>query len=89
MVEYVVTSVRLPAQNWTGAVRIAGTKLDVYRLTDTGAELVSRDAVVLDSPSVDTIEPSTESILTIAVHRESLADVLRAAHDEMLWLVGQ
>ena len=87
--EYVVTSVRLPAQNWTGAVRIAGTKLDVYRLTDTGAELVSRDAVVLDSPSVDTIEPSTESILTIAVHRESLADVLRAAHDEMLWLVGQ
>jgi hypothetical protein len=44
---------------------------------------------VLDSPSVDTIEPSTESILTVAVHRESLAAVLRAAHDEMLWLVGQ
>ena len=87
--EYVVTSVRLSAQNWTGAVRIAGTKLDVYRLTDMGAELISRDAVVLDSPPVDTIEPSTESILTIAVRRESLADVLRAAHDEMLWLVGQ
>jgi hypothetical protein len=87
--EYVVTSVRLSAQNWTGAVRIVGTKLDVYRLTDTGAEQISRDAVVLDSPPVDTIEPSTESILAIAVRRESLADVLRAAHDEMLWLVGQ
>lgn len=87
--EYVVTSVRLSAQNWTGAVRIVGTKLDVFRLTDTGADLVSRDAVVLDSPPLETIEPSTESILTIAVRRESLADVLRAAHDEMLWLVGQ
>jgi hypothetical protein len=87
--EYVVTSVRLSAQNWTGAVRVVGTNLDVYRLTDAGAEIVSRGVVVLDSPPIDTVEPSTESILTIAVRRESLADVLRAAHDETLWLVGQ
>ena len=87
--DYLVTSVQLPAQNWTGAVRIVGSKVDVYRLAETGVQVVSRGAVVLDAPPPDEVQPSSESILTIAVRRDSLADVLLAARDGLLWLVGQ
>ncbi len=87
--DYLVTSVQLPAQNWTGAVRIVGADVDVYRLTETGAQVVSRGAVILDAPVPDEVQPSSESILTIAVRRDSLADVLLAARDGSLWLVGQ
>ena len=87
--DYLVTSVQLPAQNWTGAVRIVGSKVDVYRLAETGVQVVSRGAVVLDAPAPDEVQPSSESILTIAVRRDSLADVLLAARDGALWLVGQ
>jgi hypothetical protein len=87
--EYLVTSVRLPSQQWSGAVRISGNTLDIYALGDTGARLISRDAVVLDSPPIDEVQPSEESVITIAVLRDSLAAVLMAAHNEQLWLVGR
>lgn len=87
--EFVVTSVRMSAQNWSGAVRISGDVVDVYALTETGASLVTRGAVVLDSPSLDELQPSSDAVITIAVRRDSLAALLVAAHDEQLWLVGQ
>ena len=87
--DYLVTSVRLPSQHWSGAVRISGNTLDIYALGDTGARLVSRNAVVLDSPPLDEVQPSEDSVITIAVHRDSLAEVLMAARNEQLWLVGR
>lgn len=87
--EFVVTSVRMSAQNWSGAVRISGDVVDVYALTETGASLVTRGAVVLDAPSLEELQPSSDAVITIAVRRDSLAALLVAAHDEQLWLVGQ
>lgn len=87
--EFVVTSVRMSAQNWSGALRISGDVVDVYALSDTGATLVSSGAVVLDSPSLDDLQPSDDAVITIAVRRESLPAVLVAAREEQLWLVGK
>jgi hypothetical protein len=87
--DFVVTSVRMPSQNWSGAVRISGDTLDVYALTDAGATLVSRDAVVLDSPPLEDLQPSADAVITLAVRRETLSAVLAAAQDERLWLVGK
>ncbi|MEY2765284.1 MAG: hypothetical protein RL552_189, partial [Actinomycetota bacterium] len=69
--------------------RISGDVVDVYALTDTGTTLVSRGAVVLDSPSLEDLQPSSDAVITIAVRRETLPAVLTAAKDEQLWLVGQ
>jgi hypothetical protein len=87
--EFVVTSVRMSAQNWSGALRISGDIVDVYALTKTGAAMVSTGAVVLDSPSLDDLQPSDEAVITIAVRRETLPAVLFAASEEQLWLVGK
>jgi hypothetical protein len=87
--EFVVTSVRMSTQNWSGALRISGDVVDVYALGDTGAAMVSAGAVVLDSPSLDDLQPSEEAVITIAVRRETLPAVLLAAHEEQLWLVGK
>lgn len=87
--DFVITSVRMPSQNWSGAVRISGDTLDVYALTDAGATLVSRDAVVLDSPPLDDVQPSADAVITLAIRHETLSAVLAAAQDERLWLVGK
>lgn len=87
--DFVVTSVRLSAQHWSGALRISGDVVDVYALSDTGAIMVSPGAVVLDSPPLDDVLPSDDAVITIAVRRESLPAVLVAAQQEQLWLVGK
>ncbi|NDF68890.1 MAG: hypothetical protein EB143_05170 [Actinobacteria bacterium] len=87
--EFVVTSVRMSAQNWSGALRISGDVVDVYALTETGVAMVSAGAVVLDSPSLDDLQPADEAVITIAVRRETLPAVLFAAREEQLWLVGK
>lgn len=87
--DFVVTSVRMDAQSWTGAVRIAGETVDVYALTDNGATLVTRGAVVLDAPPLAEVQPGSESVITIAVRNDVLAALLVAAREERLWLVGR
>jgi hypothetical protein len=87
--DFVVTSVRMSAQNWSGAIRISGDVVDVYALTETGAAMVSPGAVVLDSPSLDDLQPTDDAVITIAVRRDSLPAVLVAAKEERLWLVGK
>lgn len=87
--DFVVTSVRMSAQNWSGALRISGDVVDVYALTDTGAAMVSPGAVVLDFPSLDDLQPTDDAVITIAVRRDSLPAVLLAAREERLWLVGK
>lgn len=87
--DFLVVSVRLSAQSWTGAVRIVGDVVDIYALDDTGADLISSAAVVLDSPPLEEVQPSAESVVTLAVRRATLPAVLVAARDERLWLVGK
>lgn len=87
--DFLVVSVRLSAQSWTGAVRIAGDVVDVYALSDSDAVLISSAAVVLDSPPLEEVQPSTESVITLAVRRATLPAVLLAAREERLWLVGK
>lgn len=87
--DFVVASVRLPAQNWTGPVRIVGDVVDVYALSEGAATLISGAAVVLDSPPPDDVKPTEDSIVTLAVRRGTLPAVLIAAQTESLWLVGK
>lgn len=87
--DFVVTSVRLSPQTWTGAVRISGSTVDIYALEDTRANLIAPGSVILDSPPIDDVQPSDDAVITLAVRRETLSSVLLAASEERLWLVGR
>lgn len=87
--DYLVVSIRLTAQSWSGAVRIAGDIVDVYSLSESDTTLISNSAVVLDSPPLENLQPSEDSIITLAVRRATLPAVLLAAQAERIWLVGK
>lgn len=85
---YVVTSVRLAAEQWLGAVGVAGTTVDVYAISDQAVAPIATGAIVVDAPAIDEVSPGDEAVIAIAVRREALAELLRAAAQEQLWLVG-
>lgn len=87
--DYVVTSLRLASQNWSGAVRVSGQTVDVYSVGEAGALLVSRGAMVLDSPPLEDVQSVNDAIVTIAVRRGDLAAILEATRSDELWLVGR
>lgn len=85
---YVAVSLRLETQRWLGPLTTSGAIVNVYDIAPTGAQLVSRNAVVIDPPSTSDVGPKDEAVLSLAVDPASLADVLRAAEQGRIWLVG-
>lgn len=85
---YVAISLRLETQRWFGPLTTSGSIVNVYDIAPTGVQLVSRNAVVIDAPSTGDIGPKDDTVLALAVDPASLADVLRAADQGRIWLVG-
>ncbi|MEY2740119.1 MAG: hypothetical protein RL283_221 [Actinomycetota bacterium] len=87
---YVVTSVRLAAEQWLGAVKVAGTTVDAWAISEDDGSVapIATGAIVVDAPAVDDVQPGEDAVVAIAVRRESLAEVLRAATHARVWLVG-
>lgn len=84
----VAISVRVDSQRWVGPYTITGSVVDVYSLDDAGATKISDDAVILGSPATEDLTPKQDSIVTLAVRQETLQDVLIAANENRLWMVG-
>lgn len=86
--DYVVTSVLLAPEQWVGAVKVAGATVTAYAITEESVSAVAVDAIVIDSPSLGDLDQVDNTVIALAVRRESLAEVLRASALKQLWLVG-
>lgn len=85
---FVAVSVRLDTQRWLGPISTSGTTVDIYDISPSGSRKISSNAVVVDVPSTTDIGPKDDSVLSLAVDPRTLADVLLAADQGRLWLVG-
>lgn len=80
-------SVRVDAQRWAGPFGSTGDVVDIYRSGET-IELIVADAVIISAPSIEELDPRAESIVTLAVPDESITQVISAASQNEIWMVG-
>ena len=80
-------SVRVDAQRWAGPYGATGDVVDIYRSGET-IELIVSDAVIIDAPSLEQLDPRAESIVTLAVPDESITEIISAASQNEIWMVG-
>ena len=80
-------SVRVDAQRWAGPYGATGDVVDIYRSGET-IELIVSDAVIIDAPTLEQIEPRAESIVTLAVPDKSITEIISAASQNEIWMVG-
>ena len=85
---FVAVSVRLDSQRWTGPIITTGNVVDVFDIVEDSATPIALSAVILDAPSVDSLGSRDESIVTLGVPESALAQVLVAANENRIWLVG-
>jgi hypothetical protein len=85
---FVAVSVRLDSQRWTGPIITTGNVVDVFDIVEGSATPIALSAVILDAPSVDSLGSRDESIVTLGVPESALAQVLVAANENRIWLVG-
>lgn len=85
---FVAVSVRLDPQRWTGPMITTGNVVDVFDIVEGVATLIASNAVILDAPMVDSLGSRDESIVTLGVPETALAQVLVAANENRIWLVG-
>lgn len=90
--DFVAVSVTLDPQRWVGPWLQAGRFVDVYDTGEPQPRLAAARAVILDAPeSADAadLEPSQDAVISLGVPKDSLADVLAAAENGTVWLVGR
>ena len=80
-------SVRVDAQRWAGPYGATGDAVDIYRSGET-IELIVSNAVIISAPSIEELDPRAESIVTLAVPDESITQVILAASQNEIWMVG-
>jgi hypothetical protein len=86
---YVAVSAKLDPQRWVGALLEAGRIVDVYDTNETGPVRIAARAVILQSPDTGDLAPSEDTLVSLGVPEESLADVLLAIASNRVWLVGR
>ena len=80
-------SVRVDAQRWAGPYGTTGDSVDVYRSGES-IELIVSDAVIISAPSLEELDPRAESIVTLAVPENSISQIISAASQNEIWMVG-
>lgn len=80
-------SVRVDAQRWAGPYGSTGDAVDIYRSGET-IELIVADAVIISAPSIEELDPRAESIVTLAVPDKSITQIISAASQNEIWMVG-
>ena len=85
---FVSVSVRLDLQRWAGPVLTTGNIVDVFDIVESAATLIASKVVILDAPTVESLGSRDESIVTLGVPEASLAQILIAANENRIWLVG-
>lgn len=85
---FVSVSVRLDLQRWAGPVLTTGNIVDVFDIVESAATLIASKVVILDAPTVESLGSRDESIVTLGVPEASLPQILIAANENRIWLVG-
>ena len=83
----VAVSARLDPAQWTGPVAATGTRVDVYAIGGSNAELIATDVIVLASPDPSTLTPQQEAVITLGVTDAQVARVIGAVSGAGVWLV--
>lgn len=90
--DFVAVSVSLDAQRWVGPWLQAGRLVDVYDTAEPQPELAATRAVILDAPDgsdAADLQPTQDTVISLGIPKESLAEVLAAAENGTVWLVGR
>jgi len=88
-VGFVAVSVKLDSQRWIGPWVEAGRFVDVYDTNEAGPKLVAERAVILSVPDPSNVKPSDDAVVSLGVPKDALIDVLLAAANNRVWLVGR
>ena len=83
----VAVSARLDPAQWTGPVSATGTRVNVYAIGGSNAELNATDVIVLASPDPSTLTPQQEAVITLGVTDAQVARVIGAVSGAGVWLV--
>jgi len=86
--DLVAISVRLEAQRWSGPLRLTGNIVTVYTLDADTPEILASGVRVLDAPSAEAISPRSEQLITLAIRADIAGQLIAAATNDQLWLVG-
>lgn len=86
---YVAISAKLDPQRWVGALLEAGRIVDVYDTSETGPRRIASRAVILQSPETADLAPAEDTLVSLGVPEDTLADVLLAVSNNRIWLVGR
>ncbi|MCH1489583.1 MAG: hypothetical protein L7T83_04110 [Ilumatobacteraceae bacterium] len=84
---FTAISVRVDTQRWAGPYGSTGDAVDIYRSGET-IEFIVADAVIISAPSIEELDPRAESIVTLAVPDESITQIISAASQNEIWMVG-
>jgi hypothetical protein len=87
-VGFVAVSVAMDAQRWIGPFLATGTMVDIYEVIGETSTRIAENAVILNEPTVDESSSNDQKIISLAVPGSSLNQVLVAANENRLWLVG-
>ena len=87
-VGFVAVSVAMDTQRWIGPLLATGTIVDVYEVIGETSTRIAENAVILNEPTVDESSSNDQTIISLAVPGSSLNQVLVAANENRLWLVG-
>lgn len=83
----VAVSARLDPAQWTGPVATTGTRVNVYAIGGSSAELIATDVIVLSSPDPSTLTPQQEAVVTLGVTDAQVSRVIGAVSGAGVWLV--
>jgi len=85
---FVAISVAMDSQRWLGPLLSTGTTVDVYEIVGEISTRIAQNAVILNEPSTGDSSSNDQKIVSLAVPGTSLNQVLVAANENRLWLVG-
>jgi hypothetical protein len=78
----------MDAQRWVGPLLATGTMVDIYEVIGETSTRIAENAVILNEPTADDSSATDQKIISLAVPGTSLNQVLVAANENRLWLVG-
>ena len=83
----VAVSARLDPAQGTGPVAATGTRVNVYAIGGSNAELIATDVIVLSSPDPSTLTPQQEAVVTLGVIDSQVSRIIGAVSGAGVWLV--
>jgi len=84
----VAVSVRLDPQRWAGPLTTTGDTVTVHDVGDNATTVIAREVRIVSAPDPSELGPRSEQVITLAVPENTATDVITAAADNRLWLVG-